>query len=207
VEKLKTICLVCFFLASVFSLSGCLDLGLNLMAKRDKEQQEELAAEEEINKQEVEGNKEDIFQELPEEKNIEKAVDHFFEELRKLIEDINLTEEESEQTSENSEENDESNENENLAEEEAESKNLELEKQADNKPIEENLTSCDQVDLANCNFDFTVCAKVKLKTGETEETSWLEFENSCQACQNSFQEMENGTLEIIGFKRGECSLP
>ncbi len=223
--NLKKISFVFFLATSVFFLSGCLDAGLNLMAKRSQslaeknnageavkvEEEGEKLPENEAKENEAKENeaKENETAEPLEVQDVGKLIDDFFKELEELIKKLDLPEESEEENNQEEATGDESEK----PVEEAMDTNASLDREQereDNEPSEEGLILCNQLNLENCGSDSPaaiVCAKVIFKKGDEVETSWLEFENSCQACQNSFQETEIGSLEVIGFKEGKCPLP
>ena len=230
---MKQLGAVCFLLGSVILLSGCLDSGLNLMARKNKNRMESTAdsnveinsePDEETNDNSGTEPSEEIIADsessevdkLLEDQTAEKMVESFFKELGDFIEDVSKLmadkekianqEDEGKLNVENLEEN---------KEEENEEKNNDLNRelqeqleQTDNTDsAEEGLISCNQIDSNNCQANSVVCARVKAQTKNGEEIEWLEFENACQACQNSSQKIGDMTLEITGFKEGKCVLP
>ncbi|MEA3273256.1 MAG: hypothetical protein U9Q72_01520 [Patescibacteria group bacterium] len=232
---IKQLGAVCFLLGSVIFLSGCLDSGLNLMAKKH---QAKIATnpqtDEEINPQTnegvspktdegVNGNTETEVSEgitddegsdmdkLLEDQTAEQMIEVFFKELGDFIEKASQLMENKEEGTNQEGENGLSTEDSEEDKEDSNNSSQESSEQSETidniDSVEDGLITCDQIDSAHCQTGSVVCAQVKAQTESGEEIEWLEFENACQACQNSSQKIGNMTLEIVGFKEGKCKLP
>jgi len=230
-KKNKQLGAVCFLLGTTIFLSGCLDSGLKLMAKKHEsetklsiesivELDREPNKESDIksNEEAIAGNENPDVDELLEDQTAEQIIKLFFKELGDFIKNIDqlATDEEKIADQENGSEN-ESNagnkEEDGNLDQELQEQSEQPKQQVQSGQVEsinsneENLILCDQLDSNNCQANSVVCAQVKTQTENSEEVEWLEFENACKACQNSFQKIGNMTLEIVGFKEGKCSLP
>lgn len=186
-------------LFSVVLFSGCLDAGLKKAAQREKERMGKVEASTEEKKQEEEiiAGEDKITSE-----EVKSEVDKLLGELENLEnkeQQIEVKNEEESRSLENLEEQLPACES---CEKKEDPKKVEIE----NTPMEEPLLNCGSINLENCteNDEQVVCAKVRAKIGEEIKEEWLDFKNACTACKINSQAVEGNTLEIIGYRMGNC---